>query len=151
MTGLLFSTDEAVAAWLFQGYGQKPMKYDRALGLLGKSGEMMGAVLFHHYNGSNVEMSYYGKNTATLGLFRCLMRFVLLEFDASRLTVMTSKRNRRYIKGFQKLGFKFEGVQRCYYGKRDCVRNTGVRLVMFRDGIEKIAKLEPPVSKVAQL
>lgn len=148
-TGLLFGADEAVAAQLFAVYHQKPMKYDRALGLVGPEGRLTGAVLFHHYNGSNVEMSYYGPNTATLGVFRCLMRFILLEFNASRLTAMTSKRNRRNIKGFQKLGFRLEGVSRCYYGQRDCPRNTAVRFVMFRDVIEKIAKLETPTNKVA--
>ena len=147
-TGLLFDADDRVAAWLFNGYGQKPMKYDRALGLM-KGDKLAGAVLFHHYNGSNVEMSYYGPNTATLGVFRCLMRFVILEFNASRLTVMTPKRLRRNVKGFQKLGFKLEGVSRCYYGGRDCARNTGVRFVMFRDGLEKIAKLPAASDKVA--
>jgi RimJ/RimL family protein N-acetyltransferase len=149
MIGLLFNADDVVAAWLFESHGQKPMKYDRALGLMNTSGVIVGAVLFHHYNGANVELSYYGKSTMTLGIVRCLARFILVEFDASRLTVVTSKRNRRYIKGFQKLGFKLEGVQRCYYGKRDCTRNTGVRFVMFRDRIEVLAKLEAPETKVA--
>lgn len=148
-TGILFDADDAVAAQLFAVYQQKPMKYDRALGLLNRDGRLAGAVLFHHYNGSNVEMSYYGPNTATLGVFRCLMRFILLEFDASRLTVVTNKRNRRNIKGFQKLGFRLEGVSRCYYGKRDCARNTAVRFVMFRDMIEKIAKIETTTNKAA--
>jgi len=149
MIGLLFNADDAVAAWLFESYGQKPMKYDRALGLVDTEGKVVGAVLYHHYNGANVELSYYGKGTMTLGIVRCLARFTLLEFDASRLTVVTSKRNRRFIKGFQKIGFRLEGVQRCYYGKRDCVRNTGVRFAMFRDRLEALAKLESSEIKVA--
>lgn len=149
MTGLLFDCDEVVAAYLFASYGQRPMKYDRALGLIDKQGDLKGCVLFHFYNGSNVEMSYYGPVTMTPGVVRTIARFIICTFDPSRLTVMTNKRNKELHRKFQKLGFKLEGVQRCYYGHRDCSRNTGVRFVMFRDRIDAIAKLNTQITRAA--
>lgn len=141
-TGLLFDCDEMVAKKAFEQYGALPFKFDRAIGLVTPGPVLQGAVFFTNYNGSNVELSYYGKNTATAGVIRCLARFIIHAFNPSRLTVVTSKRNRHYIRAFQKLGFKVEGIQRCYYGARDCQRHTGVRFVMFRDMIDKIAQVD---------
>lgn len=146
--GLLFDNDEFVASYLFKMYKQKPFKVERALGII-KDNQLVGAVIFHNWNGANVEMSYYGKDTMTVGIVRLLARFMICTFDLSRLTVVTIRRNKRLIRAYYKLGFKLEGTQRCYYGKQDCQRNTGVRFVMFRDRIEEIAKL-PQSPKAAR-
>lgn len=140
-TGLLIGHDAAVASYLFAFYSQPQMHYDRALGLIGSGGSLVGAVLFHNWNGANVEISYYGHNTMTPGILRCLARFIINEFDPARLTATTSKKNKQFMRSLQRFGFKLEGAQRCFYGKHDCVRNTGVRFVMFRDRLEQIAKL----------
>jgi RimJ/RimL family protein N-acetyltransferase len=139
-TGLLMDCDDLVAKYLFNLFGWKPFKYDNAIGLL-VNGQLQGAIIFHCYNGSNVELSYYGKGTATVGIARTLARFAIVHYDPSRVTIITSKRNKRYIQGFKKLGFQLEGTQRCFYGQKDCNRNTGVRLVMFRERINAIAKV----------
>lgn len=146
-TGLLFDCDDVVAGWLFS-YLQRPMfKFDKAIGLIDKNSNLVGAVLYQNWNGPNVEVSYYGKNTMTLGVLRCLARYTLATFDPARLTVITSKRNRSFMKALQKLGFRVEGAQRCYYGARDCNRNTGVRFVAFRDQVAKVAKIEETVQQ----
>jgi hypothetical protein len=136
--GLLFGSDELVANWLFTCYLQKRGSYDRAVGLI-RDGELVGAVLFQGWNGYNVEVSYYGKNTMTPGIIRCLAGYILQEFDPSRLTAMVPKRAKHWIRSLLKLGFKVEGIARCYYGKRDSNRNTAVRLVAFREAIERVA------------
>jgi len=139
MTGLLLDHDEAVGAYLFASHEQSPMKFDRAIGLISKEGKLAGAVLFHNWNGANVEISYYGANTMTPGVVRFLSRFVIAVFDPSRLSATVSKRNRSFIRSMQRLGFRMEGAQRCYYGKQDCIRNTGVKLVMFRSRLDELA------------
>jgi|SRR5882672_8175025 len=143
-TGLLFDCDETVAQYLFVSYGWKPFKYDRAVGLI-SGDKLQGAVLFHCYNGSNVELSYYGQATMTAGVVRTIARFIIYTFAPSRLTVLTSKRNKHLIRSFQRLGFKLEGTQQRYYGARDCNRNTAARLVMFRERINVIARLQEPI------
>lgn len=144
-TGLLFDSDKMVADWLFAKYNQRRYSYDRCLGLV-RDGTLCGAVLFHNWNGANVEISYYGKDTMTPGVIRCLAMYILDTFDPSRVTAMISKRNKHFIKGMLRLGFKVEGTQRCYYGKRDCIRNIAIRLVMFREALELIAGIPAKVS-----
>lgn len=148
-TGLLFDCDEEVAKWLFSQQKWPAYKYDKALGLIDSKGMLVGAVFYHSWNGSNVEIAYYGKGTMTPGVYRSLARYAILQFDASRLSAITSKKNRQLIKGLMKTGFKFEGISRCYYGKQDCNKNTGVRLVMFRDVLERVGKLLPKVNQNA--
>lgn len=146
-TGLLFGCDETVASWLFSTYGWPDLKYNKALGLIDPTGKLVGGVFYHNWNGSNVEIAYYGQGTMTLGIYRALARYAITQFDASRLTAVTSKKNRSLIRGLCNLGFKLEGVQRCYYGKKDCNRNAGVRLVMFRDTLEKFARITAEATK----
>jgi RimJ/RimL family protein N-acetyltransferase len=139
-TGLLFDCDEAVATQFLEPRGQLFFKYDRAIGLV-DHGKLVGAVLLHGWNGSNIELSYSGQGTMTVGVVRFLASYLITEFDVARLTVVTSKRNRHLIRFLQNLGFKLEGVQRCYYGKKDNNRNAGVRFVAFRDAIERVARV----------
>jgi RimJ/RimL family protein N-acetyltransferase len=139
-TGLLFECDETVANWLFQRNNWPIYKYDKAIGLVNEEGNLIGAVLLQHWNGNNIELSYYGRNTLSLGVIRCLARYLLSSFSPARVTVTTRKKNRSLIRSLQKLGFRLEGMMRCFYGLNDCNRNTGVRFVMFRADIEKLAK-----------
>jgi|SRR5688572_1973642 len=140
--GLLLNCDETVAIQLFTYYKVPHFKFDRCLVLIDEDKKLIGAILFHAWNGSNVELSYYGENTLTPGVIRYIARFAICTFDPSRLTVMVSKRRRRLLRSLQRFGFRLEGTQRCYYGKHDCDRDTGVRLVMFRDDIERVARLK---------
>lgn len=141
MHGLLHNADDAVAHWAFQAFRLTPSKFDMAVGIVSPDGALAGAILFQAYNGSNVEVSYYGPHTMSPGIVRFIARIVIQHFDASRLTACTSKRNKRFIRALLKLGFVLEGHMRRYYGPRDCPRNTGVRLVMFRERLEQIARL----------
>src|SRR5712671_1121969 len=136
--GLLFNCDEMVGQWLLTLKGSPYFKFDRCIGII-KGTDLVGAVIFHGWNGADLELSYYGHSTLTLGIVRSISAFMLEEFDLARVTCITSKKNRHLMKSLQKIGFKLEGVQRCHYGKRDCNRNTGVRFVLFREGVERLA------------
>jgi hypothetical protein len=141
--GLLLGEDKNVAAWAFSTFNRFPMPVDRAIGLISPVGDLKGAVLFQHFNGINVEMSYYGPNTLSAGIVRSIARVIITEFKAARLTVVTSKRNKRLMKALTRLGFSLEGSQRRFFGHRDCTRNTGVRFVAFHEKICKVAGVQP--------
>ena len=139
--GLLFDADEAVAKWWCgtSGWGKMPFKFDACLGVVDEALMPRGAIFLHGFNGNDLQLSYYGEGTLTPGVARTLGQFILTKFDPSRLTVIVSKRNKRLIRSCGRFGFKLEGAQHCYYGKVDCNRNTGVRLVMFRDRMDQVA------------
>jgi RimJ/RimL family protein N-acetyltransferase len=139
--GLIIGEDEKVAAWAFSSFSLTKTHVDRAFGIVDVTPKIVGAVLFQNFNGTNVELSYYGPRTLSSGIVRAIARVVSLEFNAARVTVITSKKNKRLMRGLQRLGFRLEGSQRRYFGKRDCARSTGVRFVMFREEVDRIAKI----------
>ncbi len=142
MHGLLLGADTKVASWAFNYYQRVPVPYQRAIGILNSSGSLVGCALFENYNGCNVELSYYGERTLTLGITRALARLAIAQFNPSRATVLIPKSDRSLARALTKpaLGFKLEGAQRCFYGAQDSIKNTALRFVIFRDQIEKIAK-----------
>lgn len=144
--GLLLGADALVAAWAFKEHNKTPMLVDRAIGIV-EDNQIVGAALFHSYNSVNAELSYYGKNTFTVGIMRSLARIALTELNLSRCTVIVPKRPSFLLKRLPKFGFRFEGVQRRYYGPTDASRHTGCRFVAFREDLEKLAK--QPAQKVA--
>jgi RimJ/RimL family protein N-acetyltransferase len=137
--GLLIGEDQLVANWMFDTFHVFRSHVDAAIGILSNEGKIVGAAVFQNFNGSNVELSYYGPKTLTLGIVRALAKATLAAFNANRVTVVTSQRNRIFMRGLVKMGFKLEGHQRCYYGREDTKRNNGVRFVMFRDTIDSLA------------
>jgi RimJ/RimL family protein N-acetyltransferase len=139
LKGILVDSDELVAKWAYTTYHIYPQPINRAFGVLDKNGDLEGGILFQNFNGVNVELSYYGQNTLTLGIVRLIARTTLEVFNAGRLTVVTSRRNKRLIKSLIKVGFKLEGMSRCFYGHEDTKRNTGIRLAAFRSELEKVA------------
>lgn len=143
-TGVLLDNDEFVGKFICATYGTKwpDLKFDRAIGIINNAGILVGGVIFQNWNRFNVDASYYGKNTLTPGILRFIARYIVTNFGVVRVTVMTSKRNTRLRRALHNLGFATEGMQRCFYGNRDCPRNTAARLVMFRDRLNEIAKLE---------
>ena len=142
--GLVIDDDARVAAWVYSTFKLFPIPVNRALGIVEKDGTLVGGILLQNYNGSNIELSYYGPWTLSPGMVRMIARVALSQFNVSRSTVITSKKHRRLIRALQRFGWRLEGVQRCFYGPCDCSRNTGVRLVLFREQIEKLARLETP-------
>ena len=140
--GLVVAEDLNVASWAFQKFNVFPMPVNKGIGVINtKTGEIVGAILFQNFNGYNLELSYYGQNTLTPGIVRTLARIAILEFNVSRVTVTVSKKKKRLIRSLHRFGYKLEGSQRRYYGARDCFRNTGIRFVLFREQIERLARL----------
>ena len=136
--GLLLDCDEHVAAWAYQTHNRFPVKADRAIGIV-EDGKLIGAVLFSSYNSMNAELSYYGKNTVTVGIVRAIAKIALYELRLARCTVIVPKRPSYLLKKLAKFGFRYEGVQRRYYGPTDHNRHVGCRFVLFREDIEKLA------------
>src|SRR6202790_4989427 len=114
--GLLLGENERVAAWAFETFGYFPTPVNMAIGIIHPEKGLVGAILLQNFNGTNLELSYYGANTVTAGIVKTIAKIVIHEFNASRLTVVTSKRNHRIIKALPRFGFRLEGAQRRFYG-----------------------------------
>ncbi len=138
--GLVIGSDEQVTAWAFSKFGIFDQPVNMAVGIAHPETGLVGAFFFHYYNGHNVELSYYGQNTVSSGIVRAMARITISKFNASRLTVMVRKKRKRLIKALPRFGFRLEGVQRRHFGPTDAPRDTGVRFVLFREDLERLAR-----------
>ena len=136
--GLLLNCDALVSAWAFETHNRAPMLVDRAFGVV-EDNKIVGAALFSSYNTVNAEFSYYGKGSLTLGIIKALAKIALYELHLSRCTVIVPKRPSFLLKKLGKFGFRYEGVQRRYYGPTDHPKNTGCRFVIFSEDMNKLA------------
>lgn len=135
--GIVLDHDQAVAQWAFETFKYKPVKFDRCAGIINEGGKLIGAIFFQSFNGSNVEVSYYGANTVTLGIVKWI-GLQVLNSGCSRMTFTITKKHKRLIRAAKKLGFQYEGTCRRFYGDADNDQNAGVRLVMFRERVAEI-------------
>ena len=137
--GLVVGDDARVAAWTYAAFKLFPVPVIKALGVVNEDGFLVGGILFQNYNGVNVNLSYYGPGTVSGGIVRAISRICISELHVARLTIIVPKKNKRLLRSVQRFGFRLEGVQRRFYGHRDCARNTGVRFVMFSEHLNKLA------------
>lgn len=146
--GLLLDADDVVSLWAFTTYNKIPFKVDRALGVI-EGNQIVGAAIFSNCNSMNADFSYYGKSTLTPGIVKALSRIALYELCLTRCTVIVPKRPAYLLRklGNGLFGFRYEGVQRRYYGPTNSDKHTGCRYVLFREDMEKL--LTERLKKVA--
>lgn len=133
---LIIGYDQLVAAWTWRKYNLVPLPVDHAIGFL-RDGEFVGSAMLHWFNGNNIELSFFGPGFPSVSVFRNLARVGLERFNVQRCTIHSA--NPIVVSGAQKFGFKLEGRERHFYGHD----KHAVRLALFRDGIEKMAKRFP--------
>lgn len=137
MVRILDGADDVVSRWVWQTYAIRPITLDRAIGILNDQDQLVGALLLSNYNGFNIEGGYYGKDTVTFNLCRWIAQYCL-NLGVSRVTILTSKKNKHIINFLTAIHARLEGVSRCYYGAEDRPRNTAVRFVMFRADLARL-------------
>lgn len=117
---LATGNDEIINAWTYQEFGVRNFNSNMALVVMDGS-QIVGSVFFHAHNGPDIEVSYFGPGTMTLGVARNICRIAVDHFGVSRITVRTPRNNKVMTRGITKLGFVFEGIRHAGYGDMDAV------------------------------
>lgn len=120
MKTFIFGHDAEIAQWAFSTFNMRPSHYEMAIGIL-TDGKLVGAVLWQAFSGHDIEISYYGPRTMTLGIARTCARIAIDHFGVSRVTARTSRKNKTMTRGIKKIGFEYEGVRRHAYGDQDAI------------------------------
>lgn len=112
--------DDAVAAYVSAGLKVAPIHPPyTAFGIQNDDGELIGGILFNHYNGANIEATVYGRSIANRTVIRAMLHFVFVQCRCTRLTVKTRRSNRLVQELAPRLGFVSEYVQPRYFGPTD--------------------------------
>jgi hypothetical protein len=135
MTKLVVGNDHIVAQWAFAITNSKPMLYNMAVGIANSDDHLCGAFMFTGYNGSDMEVHYYGPGTLKRRILKDIFIFALKVFRVNRLTVRTRKESMS--RGVKKLG-----SMRRVYGPTDSDHDKAEQWVFFRERMEQIAGLK---------
>lgn len=139
MIGVLEGQDVAVFRWAQQNFGIYPIPPNRAIGIM-DDGELVGGAIFQHFNGVNVELSYYGTDTITIGVARYIAWVAFYQLKAARITLNVPRPNKKLIRGLIKLGAVREGNCRRFYGPTDASAHTAVRMAFFAECAERFLR-----------
>lgn len=113
---LVVDADALVAEWAQDRLGPLLFTSYRAFGVADGGGSLRGAMLFHDYNGSNIEITIYGPGCINRRFIRYAFDYAFRVNGASRLTARTRRGNARMRKLLPKLGFVYEGTSKQYFG-----------------------------------
>ena len=116
MKRLIAGHDEQVAAWTFVNFNVTPHKPEMAIAIV-EDDQIIGSILWEQYTGNNIEISYYGPNTMTLGIARACAKMAMDHWGVSRVTARTSRGNKQMTRGIKGVGFEYEGICHDHYGK----------------------------------
>lgn len=135
-TRAVFDDSWRVAEWMATGAGARPIQFHSAIGIEA-AGELIGGFMFTAYNGSDVELHYYGPGTLQRRTVRLIFSYALRVLQVNRVTVRTRKPH--MARGCEKLGAVYECTVRRLYGPTDADEDAGRQYAFFRETIEKLA------------
>ncbi len=113
---LVLGQDAAIAEWAKDKYDCGLPACTHALGIVDSAGNIRGAATLHYYGGANIELCYWGPRTVTRGIARQIAHICFYGLRASRVTCRTQRSNKIVTRHLSKLGFRYEGLARHYYG-----------------------------------
>ena len=91
-----------------------------AFGVAGNDGTLIGAALFSdYYPGGNVELTFVGPKTLTRAILNQISYHAFVTLQASRVTAKTRRSTPGVSKLLTKAGFRFECIQKRYFGPDD--------------------------------
>lgn len=114
---LLRGHDETVARWVgdqVDGYFPPPFE---ALGIIDRRGVLCGGFVLRWQHNETAELSLATRgHVLSNGIIRGFFVWAFHECGVWRLQIRTSKRNRAIKRAAPKMGFRFEGAARDWYG-----------------------------------
>lgn len=116
MSRLVFGEDQRIARWAQDKYAAGLAPWFAAVGVVDDAGQITGAATFHDFNGSNVELCYWGPRTLSRYVAGGIAAFCFKLLKVNRITCRTPRANKIVVRHLAKLGFRYEGLLRSYYG-----------------------------------
>ena len=114
---LIGGIDTAVGEWAGKMMGKPIIEPFAAFGIA-HGDRLVGAAIFNDFQGpnANIELTYIGPGTITRSVIRGLATYAFAQNKVSRVTCKTMRRNAVARKLLPRLGFKFEGTLKRYWG-----------------------------------
>ncbi len=136
---LVTGHDAAVAQWAATKYAAGLPAYVMALGIVDDVGDLRGAATLHEFNGTNVELCYWGARTLTRGIAGQIAAICFLGLRVCRVTCRAPRANKVVVRHLPKLGFRYEGLLRHFYGPTK--QQDAILFGMTRDDAGRLLRI----------
>lgn len=113
---LVFGDDERVGEFASRGLGLLIVPPFVSIGVVNQKGNLCGSVIYNHYNGPNVEITIFGPGAMKRGIIRACLSYPFHQLGVIRVSARTRRSNKAMCRMLPRLGFKFEGVMKNYFG-----------------------------------
>lgn len=144
MLVLIGTADAEVANFIATATGYPMSLPVRTIGFVNGAGRLVAGAAFTHYTGFGVEVSGAGRELMSRTARQAIGDFVFGALGCRRLSIHTPANHRVMKKLAPRLGFRFEGRARGYYGAGDAL----VYSMLAEDAI-RLKHWEPRPTKEA--
>jgi len=137
-----------IAAWVGSQIPCRPVFDDPSIISFWDGDDLVGAVVYSHYRGTDIEMSCACKHQRYLSrkVLRPIFRYPFWQLQCRRVTAIVHEDNAHSLDFNLRLGFVHEGVVRKAFGERD-----GVLLGMLREDCPWIRPTAKDLELVKQI
>ena len=116
---ILIGADQRVADFVAHATGDLMTNPFRTIGIWNERGRLVGGLCLNGYTGAGIELSGAGKAICLRSARQKLCDLVFGFLGCRRMSITVRKSNKRMRALAPRLGFKFEGIARAYYGNED--------------------------------
>lgn len=135
---LLVGHDATVGKWMGDQMGCEFVQPFGAVGVLADDGTLCGGWVLNGYNGFNADLTICGPGFVNRRTIAACYAHLFIDLKLTRATAHVRRDNAKHRNTLPRLGFKFECVQRRYYGPRK--RDDAFVFALFPDQAERWLK-----------
>lgn len=135
---LMLDNQQAVSEWVALKLGTRFGYILGTVGYLDKEGTLIGAAVLHDHTKYDVELTYFGKGTLSLDMCKAIAWLSFMRGNVLRVSICVPRKKKRLRVGFEKIGWKYEGIKHQYFGpSKNC---DGIMYWFSRDDAKKFLR-----------
>ena len=108
---------QGIVDWLKDRLNAQVEGLYTTIGVLDENGALLGGGMLHNWTRYDMELTYYGQDTMSRRVFQKIAE-AGEEANCHRMTIRVPRGHRKTLVSLPRLGFKYEGTQRRFYGPR---------------------------------
>ena len=117
MKTIIVGRYDGIVGWIKDRLNAQVEGLYTTIGVLNEDGALLGGGVLHNWTRYDMELTYFGPETMTRRVFHKIAE-ALEEANCHRLTIRVPRGHRKTLVSLPRLGFKYEGTQRRFYGPR---------------------------------
>ena len=113
---LVLGQDEAVGVFASQKLGVSIIPPYTSMGIVDDADQLIGAIVYDHYNKFDIEITFYGPHCMTRRFIRAAFEYPFKQLGVLRLTARTRRSNKTMCRLLPRLGFIYEATLKHHFG-----------------------------------